>query len=115
MRFRISTHLTHGQRLTREHLVDIARHGFKATELFATRSHFDYHNPSAIDTASRGRWIKPEYSFTRSTPWSLRVTPVTRRNNRFLPRRAMPLNERVPSPKRLQLWTSHNKSIHVSS
>lgn len=55
MRFRISTHLTHGQRLAREHLVDIARHGFEAIGLFATRSHFDYHNPSAIDTPSRGR------------------------------------------------------------
>jgi sugar phosphate isomerase/epimerase len=49
MRFGISTHLFHDQRLSREHLVQIAAHGFEAVEVFATRSHFDYHNPSAIE------------------------------------------------------------------
>jgi sugar phosphate isomerase/epimerase len=44
----VSTHLYHGQRLSRDHLLEIAAHGFELVELFATRSHFDYHNPAAI-------------------------------------------------------------------
>lgn len=44
----MSTHLYHGQRLTREHLLEIAQHGFDSVELFATRTHFDYHSPAAI-------------------------------------------------------------------
>ena len=46
-RFGLSTHLFHEQRLTREHLVHIAAHGFEAVELFATRDHFDYRDPAA--------------------------------------------------------------------
>jgi sugar phosphate isomerase/epimerase len=49
MRFGISTHLYHAERLDREHLVQIAAYGFEALELFATRSHFDYRDESAID------------------------------------------------------------------
>ena len=49
MRFGISTHLLHGERLGRPHLVEIAAHGFEAIELFATRSHFDYRDQSAIE------------------------------------------------------------------
>ena len=45
----MSTHLFHEQRLAREHLTEIARHGFGAIELFATRSHFDYHDDHAIN------------------------------------------------------------------
>jgi len=52
MRFGISTHLFHDQRLSREHLALIAAHGFEAVEVFATRSHFDYHDPSAIKELS---------------------------------------------------------------
>ena len=48
MHFGISTHLYHDQRLERGHLAQIAAHGFEAIELFATRSHFDYHDPAAI-------------------------------------------------------------------
>ena len=48
-RFGVSTHLFHESRLTREHLVDIAAHGFETVELFATRTHFDYHDQRAID------------------------------------------------------------------
>ena len=44
----MSTHLYHGQRLSRDHLLAIAQHGFEAVELFATRTHFDYHNPTAV-------------------------------------------------------------------
>ena len=45
--FGVSTHLFHEQRLTRDHLVHVAAHGFECLELFATRSHFDYHDLSA--------------------------------------------------------------------
>jgi sugar phosphate isomerase/epimerase len=47
--FGVSTHLFHQSRLTREHLVHIAAHGFDAVEVFATRSHFDYHDHAAIE------------------------------------------------------------------
>ncbi|MBI1873803.1 MAG: sugar phosphate isomerase/epimerase [Acidobacteria bacterium] len=48
MRFGISTHLYHRQRLRREHLAEIASHGFEVVELFALKGHFDYHDPGAI-------------------------------------------------------------------
>jgi sugar phosphate isomerase/epimerase len=53
--FGLSTHLFHGQRLTREHLLEIAAHGFDAVEVFATRTHFDYHNPASI--ADLQQWL----------------------------------------------------------
>ena len=56
MQFGISTHLYHDQRLSRAHLAQIAGYGFEAVELFATRSHFDYGDPAAIDEL--GRWLK---------------------------------------------------------
>jgi len=56
MRFGISTHLFHDQRLSREHLAQIAAHGFEAVEVFATRSHFDYHDAAAI--AQLAEWLK---------------------------------------------------------
>jgi sugar phosphate isomerase/epimerase len=55
MRFGISTHLYHDQRLERDHLAEIAGFGFEAIELFATRSHFDYHDESAI--AALAEWL----------------------------------------------------------
>lgn len=45
----MSTHVFHESRLTREHVVHIAAHGFEAIELFATRTHFDYHDAQAAD------------------------------------------------------------------
>ena len=54
-RYGISTHLFHEHRLTREHLVHIAAHGFEAVELFATRSHFDYRERGAV--AQLGEWL----------------------------------------------------------
>ena len=54
-RFGISTHLFHESRLTREHLVHIAAHGFEAVEVFATKSHFDYHDEQAI--AQLAEWL----------------------------------------------------------
>jgi sugar phosphate isomerase/epimerase len=47
-RFGISTHLYHEERLQKSHLLDIAANGFEAVEVFATRSHFDYHDGAAI-------------------------------------------------------------------
>jgi esterase/lipase superfamily enzyme len=48
MQFGISTHLYHGARLDRDHLVEIAAHGFEAVEIFATRTHFDYHDERVV-------------------------------------------------------------------
>jgi sugar phosphate isomerase/epimerase len=46
--FGVSTRLYHDRRLSRDHLIEIASHGFEAVEVFATRTHFDYHNPSSV-------------------------------------------------------------------
>jgi sugar phosphate isomerase/epimerase len=56
MRFGISTHLYHDQQLGRDHLAEIASYGFEAIELFATRSHFDYHDEAAIGKLSA--WLR---------------------------------------------------------
>lgn len=56
MRFGISTHLYHDQRLSREHLAQVASYGFDAIELFCTRAHFDYRDPAAI--AQLRQWLK---------------------------------------------------------
>jgi sugar phosphate isomerase/epimerase len=53
--FGVSTHLYHGQRLSRDHLLEIAAHGFETIEVFATRTHFDYHNPTAV--ADLQQWM----------------------------------------------------------
>jgi sugar phosphate isomerase/epimerase len=46
--FGISTHLYHAHRLCRDHLLEIAAHGFECVEVYATRSHFDCHSQAAI-------------------------------------------------------------------
>lgn len=56
MQFGISTHLYHDQRLSRDHLAEMASYGFEAVEVFATRSHFDYHDPAAIGRL--GDWLQ---------------------------------------------------------
>ena len=53
--FGVSTHLYHGQRLSRDHLLEIAAHGFETIEVCATRTHFDYHNPAAV--ADLQQWM----------------------------------------------------------
>lgn len=55
MRFGISTHLYHDQKLERAHLAEIAAHGFEGIELFATRSHFDYRDAAAVE--SLAQWL----------------------------------------------------------
>lgn len=54
-RFSVSTYLFHQSRLDREHLVEIAAHGFDAIELFALTSHFDYTSPAAVQQL--GEWL----------------------------------------------------------
>ena len=53
--FGISTHLYHLERLSRDHLVEIAAHGFDAVEVFATTSHFDYRDKAAA--TALGDWL----------------------------------------------------------
>src|SRR5205085_1939889 len=53
--FGVSTHLYHDHRLQRDDLTAIASRGFEAIEVFATRSHFDYHSQAAI--ASLKSWL----------------------------------------------------------
>jgi sugar phosphate isomerase/epimerase len=79
--FGVSTHLYHRSRLTRDHLIEIGAFGFRTVEVFATRSHFDYHSEIAVadlqqwlaeagvelhsvhapvgDSFSAGRWHQP--------------------------------------------------------
>ena len=54
-RFGVSTHLFHDERLTREHLVHIAAHGFELVELFATHPHFDYKDEQSLDNLAE--WL----------------------------------------------------------
>jgi sugar phosphate isomerase/epimerase len=44
----VSTYLYRAQRLSRAHLLDIAAHGFETVELFAARTHFDFHSAAAV-------------------------------------------------------------------
>src|SRR4029079_10515881 len=55
MRFGISTHLFHGERLQRVHLERVAARGFNLIEVFATRTHLDYHDARAV--ADLRRWL----------------------------------------------------------
>ena len=55
MTFSVSTYLYRDRRLVRDHLLEIAAHGFKAAELFASRLHIDYHNPSVV--ADVQQWL----------------------------------------------------------
>lgn len=48
MRFALSTHLFHNERLEAAHLEAIAAQGFTSVEVFATRSHFDYHDRGRV-------------------------------------------------------------------
>jgi sugar phosphate isomerase/epimerase len=53
--FGVSTHLYHGDRLRREHLLEVSSYGFEKLEVFATRTHFDYQNPAAV--ADLQQWL----------------------------------------------------------
>jgi sugar phosphate isomerase/epimerase len=55
-RFGLSTHIFHDHRLTRDHLALVARHGFDAVEVFATRTHFDYRDDEAVSQLAE--WLR---------------------------------------------------------
>ena len=55
-RFGLSTHLFHDHRLTRDHLALVAKRGFDAVEVFATRTHFDYRDEIAV--AHLAEWLR---------------------------------------------------------
>ena len=46
--FGVSTHLYHHERLSRDHLVEIAAHGFEAVEIFANRPHLDVTDTAVV-------------------------------------------------------------------
>lgn len=76
--FGLSTHLFHAEPLAAAHIEAVAAHGFTAIEVFATRSHVDYHDPqTGRDLAS---WCAasgvrlhsvhaPITEFLRGTTW----------------------------------------------
>jgi len=53
--FGVSTRLYRYQRLSREHLLEIASYGFETVEVFAEATHVDYHNPSVV--ADLQQWL----------------------------------------------------------
>jgi sugar phosphate isomerase/epimerase len=53
--FGVSTHLYQRSRLHRDHLIEIGSFGFRAVEVFATRTHFDYHSEMAV--ADLQQWL----------------------------------------------------------
>ena len=53
--FGVSTRLYHPQRLSRDHLREIAAHGFEVVELAALPTHVDYRNPAAV--ADVQQWL----------------------------------------------------------
>jgi sugar phosphate isomerase/epimerase len=53
--FGVSTHLYAGRRLCREHLIEIAAHGFETVELAAAQGHLDYNNPAVV--ADLQQWL----------------------------------------------------------
>ena len=65
MLYGLSTHLFHGVRLERDHLARMADHGFTQVELFATKTHFDYHD--ARQVAEVRQWLDE----LKLTAWSV--------------------------------------------
>lgn len=70
MPFGLSTHLFHGHRLERDHLARIAARDFGLVEVFATRTHVDYHDARRVDQV-RG-WLDDLHL----TAWSVHA-PIT--------------------------------------
>ncbi|MEX2270668.1 MAG: sugar phosphate isomerase/epimerase [Vicinamibacterales bacterium] len=50
MKFGISTHLFHDERLSEAHLAAVKRHGFDRVEIFATKTHVDYASDSVAES-----------------------------------------------------------------
>ena len=55
MRFALSTHLFHSERLTTAHLEAAKSHGFDDLEIFATRTHFNYADAGEVERL--GQWL----------------------------------------------------------
>jgi sugar phosphate isomerase/epimerase len=55
MQFGLSTHVFHDVRLEQAHLEAVARAGFTGVEVFATRSHVDYHDRGRVHEVRR--WL----------------------------------------------------------
>jgi sugar phosphate isomerase/epimerase len=53
IRFGLSTHLFHGERFDRSHLDAIGAAGFDLIEIFATKTHLDYHDPRRVEALAR--------------------------------------------------------------
>jgi sugar phosphate isomerase/epimerase len=125
-RFGISTHLFHEHRLSREHLVHIAAHGFEAIELFATRAHFDYHDAQAaaalaewladtrlelhslhapiVKSLKGGRWVDPFSNASRdetSRKTALQETDAAIALARLLPYRFLVVHLGTPTTERV--------------
>ncbi len=73
--FGISTHLYLDDRLDRDHLVEIAAHGFDAIEVFAVASHFDYHDRRAA--VALAEWLDDTRLTLHSCTRRLRATTST--------------------------------------
>ena len=54
-RFGVSTRLYEGKRLGRDHLLEIAAHGFELVEVHAVRTHVDFANPAVV--ADLQQWL----------------------------------------------------------
>ena len=62
LQYGISTHLYHDERLNRDHLVEIAAHGFETVEIFANRPHLDPGDAAAaveVAEALRDTGLRP--------------------------------------------------------
>lgn len=70
VQFGLSTYLFQGAPLTRDHLAQIAAHGFGCVELLAARSHFDYRSADAVGDLAQ--WL----SDTRLTLHSVHAPAV---------------------------------------
>jgi sugar phosphate isomerase/epimerase len=105
-RFGISTRLYHRQRLSREHLQEIAAFGFDTVEVFATRTHFDYHNPASV--ADLQQWLAeagPELHGIHPPTTELRVGG----------RRGRPLTLASADPERRALALAEaERALHIA-
>jgi len=54
-RFGVSTRLYEGKRLGRDHLLEVAAHGFDIVEIPAVRTHLDFANPAVV--ANLQQWL----------------------------------------------------------
>ena len=91
--FGISTHLYVGDRLDRDHLVEIAAHGFEAVEVFAVKSHFDYRDRRAaagrqLPECERAPSIREHGAMFRESERPLDVIPKRAQRSATRKRRA---------------------------